>query len=176
MTSGGWGRCTGFGVLQVGDGVVLAGERVRSSVKIVLRRYGLRQPGDPQAGRLEGDAGLVVLLLEPASADAEFEAAVGEDSIVAAALAVRAGWRKSLSKTNGADAHLGDHGGGRQRGDGIEAADEVVRPADRVIAECFDPSHRLQPRLARPGAAALHSESEREKACDPASIPPFPRY
>jgi hypothetical protein len=44
------------------------------------------------------------------------------------------GCRKSLSKTDGR---------GRHRRDRLEPAHEVVRPADGVIAERFDPSHRL---------------------------------
>jgi hypothetical protein len=38
----------------------------------------------------------------------------------------------------------------------------VVRPADRVIAKRFDPSHSLQPWPARAGATALYPESERK--------------
>ena len=84
-------------------------------------------------------------------------------SIESADMASTTGCRKSLSKRKPERRSLlGGDGRGRHRRDRLEPAHEVVRPADGVIAERFDPSHHLQPRLARTGAATLHPESERK--------------
>ena len=118
--------------------------------------------------RIERNAGLVVLILQPARADAELQAPVGED-------VDRAGGHGQhdrvpevvVEEEAGETQPLGGDGRGRHRRDRLEPAHEVVRPAYGVIAERFDPSHHLQPRLARAGTAALHSESERKWFCRP---------
>ena len=48
---------------------------------------------DPRAGRIEGDAGGVVVGGHPAGADADLDAAAGQDVEVATSLASTTGWR-----------------------------------------------------------------------------------
>ena len=121
---------------------------------------GLRQLGDPQAGRLEGDPGLVVLLLEPACPDAEFKAAVGEDVDRGGGLGGQGRVAEVVVENERADPHVGDHRRGGQRGNGVEAADEVVQREIAGEPEPFGPAEHRQPVLVRAKRAPLNAESE----------------
>src|SRR5215213_8364201 len=124
---------------------------------------GFLQPGDTHARGIERDAGLVVLVLQPAGADAQLQSSVGEDVDRAGGHGQYDGVAEVVVEDEAGETQpLGGDGRGCHRRDRLEPAYEVVRPADGVIAERFDASHCLQPRLARAGAAALHSESKRK--------------
>src|SRR5215213_3509768 len=124
---------------------------------------GFLQPGDTHARGIEQDAGLVILVLQPAGADAQLQSTIGEDVDRASGHGQYDGVPEVVVEDEAGETQpLGGDGRSRHRGDRLEPAHEVVRPTDRVIAERFDAPHRLQPRLARAGATALHSESKRK--------------
>ena len=81
-------------------------------------------------GGIEGDAGLVVLVLQPAGADAQLQAAVGEDVDRAGGHGQHDGVAEVVVEDEAGEPQpLGGDGRRRHRRDRLEPAHEVIRPA-----------------------------------------------
>ena len=153
------------GNLQLVDLVELALEaRPLAPQERLQHGDGFLQPSDAHPHRVEGDAGQVVLVLEPPGPDAQLDAAVGEDVDRADRHGQDDRVAEVVVEDEPADLQpLRHHRRRGHRRHRLEAAHEVVRPHQRVVAEGFHLAHRLDPRIPRRAdAAALHSETERE--------------
>ena len=150
---------------EVGDGVMGAGETDRFPGQERLDdRQGLGEASDPRAGRIEGDAGLLVVGEQrTAGAEAELEAAVREQVEGGRLLGDEGGVTQVVLQHEGADPEGGGGGDGGEGGAEGELLVEVIGDQGDVVAERLNPSRLLAPFLARRGVRELDAEAERAR-------------